>query len=117
MGIKIKITALAISILVISGCSNANSQPDEEMDHSMKNDEETDHSMMDMDDDMMENEHMSHDEVVSLNDSTGENELKIPSMLERDNKEEVAYTVRAWKGKLKYLMVLKQIRMATMGRF
>ncbi|MEK5069722.1 multicopper oxidase family protein [Sporosarcina sp. FSL K6-1508] len=99
MGIKIKITALAISILVISGCSNANSQPDEEMDHSMMNDEEMDHSMMDMDDDMMENEHMSHDEVVSLNDSTGENELKIPSMLERDNKEEVAYTVRAQKGK------------------
>lgn len=98
MGIKIKITALAISILVISGCSNANSQPDEEMDHSMMNDEEMDHSMMDMDDDMMENEHMSHDEVVSLNDSTGENELKIPSMLERDNKEEVAYTVRAQKG-------------------
>ncbi|WP_338656999.1 multicopper oxidase domain-containing protein (plasmid) [Sporosarcina psychrophila] len=99
MGIKIKITALAISILVISGCSNANSQPDEEMDHSMMNDEEMDHSMMDMDDDVMENEHMSHDEVVSLNDSTGENELKIPSMLERDNKEEVAYTVRAQKGK------------------
>lgn len=89
MGIKIKITALAISIFVISGCSNANSQPDEEMDHSM----------MDMDDDMMENEHMSHDSVVSLNDSTGENELKIPSMLERDNKDEVAYTVRAQKGK------------------
>ncbi|WP_435530768.1 multicopper oxidase family protein [Sporosarcina newyorkensis] len=93
-----KITALAISILVISGCSNANSQPDEEMDHSMMNDEEMDHSMMDMGDDMMEG-HMSHDEVVSLNDSTGDNELQIPSILERDNKEEVAYTVRAQKGK------------------
>ncbi len=92
-----KITALAISILVISGCSNSNSQPDEEMDHSMMTDEEMDHSAMDMNDDMMEG-HMSHDEVVSLNDSTGENELKIPSMLERDDEEGV-YIVRAQKGK------------------
>lgn len=99
MGIKIKISALAISILVISGCSNTNSQPDEEMDHSTMNDEEMDHSTMDMDDDMKENEHMSHDEVVSLNDSTGENELKIPSMLEPDNEEGVVYTVRAQEGK------------------
>ncbi|MCK1998350.1 multicopper oxidase domain-containing protein [Psychrobacillus psychrodurans] len=99
MGIKIKISALAISILVISGCSNTNSQPDEEMDHSTMNDEEMDHSTMDMDDDMKENEHMSHDEVVSLNDSTGENELKIPSMLKPDNEEGVVYTVRAQEGK------------------
>lgn len=99
MGIKIKISALAISILVISGCSNTNSQPEEEMDHSTMNAEEMDHSTMDMDDDMKENEHMSHDEVVSLNDSTGENELKIPSMLERDNEEGVVYTVRAQEGK------------------
>ncbi|WP_203247689.1 multicopper oxidase family protein [Sporosarcina beigongshangi] len=97
MEIKMKITALAISILVISGCSNSNSQPDEEMDHSMMTDEEMDHSAMDMNDDMMEG-HMSHDEVVSLNDSTGENELKIPSMLERDDEEGV-YIVRAQKGK------------------
>lgn len=97
MGIKLKISALAISILVISGCSNTNSQPEEEMDHSTMNAEEMDHSMMD--DEMMENEHMSHDEVVSLNDSTGENELKIPSMLERDNEEGVVYTVRAQEGK------------------
>ncbi|MET3507561.1 multicopper oxidase family protein [Halalkalibacter oceani] len=98
MRIKMKITALAISILVISGCSNANSQPDEEIDHSMMNDEEMDHSMMDMDDNMMEG-HMSHDEVVSLNDSTGENELNIPSELERDDEEGIVYTVRAQEGK------------------
>lgn len=99
MGIKIKLAAMAISILVISGCSSNNSKPDEEMDHSTMNQdmEEMDHSSMDQD--MMENDHMSHDEVVSLNDSTGENELKIPSMLERDDGEGVAYTVRARKGK------------------
>ncbi len=58
-----------------------------------------DHSTMDQD--QTGNEHMSHDKVVSLNDSTGENELKIPSMLERDNNdgEKVVYTVRAQKGK------------------
>lgn len=97
MGIKMKMIILAMSILVISGCSNSNSQPDEEMDHSKMNDEEMGHSMMEMDEGMMEG-HMSHDEVVSLNDSTGENELKIPSMLERDDEEGIVYTVRAQKG-------------------
>ncbi|PID14816.1 copper oxidase [Sporosarcina sp. P34] len=92
MGIKIKIAAAAISLLVIGGCSNNNPQPAEEMDQDM---EEMDHSTMG---DMMEG-HMSHDEVVSLNDSTGENELKIPSMLETDNEDGVVYTVRAQKGK------------------
>ncbi|MFD1927119.1 multicopper oxidase family protein [Sporosarcina siberiensis] len=95
MGIKMKITLLAISILVISGCSNANSQPN----HPMMDNEEMDDSMRNMGGNMMGNGHMSHNEVVSLNDSTGENELKIPSMLERDNEEEVAYTVRAQIGK------------------
>ncbi|KRG13948.1 multicopper oxidase [Virgibacillus soli] len=102
MGIKFKITALIISLLVISGCSSNSSQPVDEADHSTMNKEEMeemDHSTMDQD--QTGNEHMSHDKVVSLNDSTGENELKIPSMLERDNNdgEKVVYTVRAQKGK------------------
>lgn len=94
MGIKVKITALMISLFVISGCSSNSSQPVEEMDHSTSNQD-----MEEMDHSNMENEHMSHDEVVRLNDSTGENELKIPSELERDNGEGVVYTVRAQKGK------------------
>ncbi|ARD47521.1 multicopper oxidase domain-containing protein [Sporosarcina sp. P33] len=96
MGIKIKLAAAAVSILVISGCSN-NKQADEEMDHSQMNEEmeEMDHSTMG---DMMEG-HMSHDEVMMLNDSTGANELKIPSMLVSDNDQGVEYTVRAQKGK------------------
>lgn len=98
MGLKRKITAIAVSILIISGCSSYNSNTDKEVDHSTTNQdtEEMDHSTMDQD--MMEG-HMSHDEVISLNDSTGENELKIPSMLERDEEEGVVYTVRAQKGK------------------
>ncbi len=51
-----------------------------------------------MNQDMMEG-HMSHDDIVSLNDSTGINELKVPAELERNNKEEAVYTVRAQKGK------------------
>src|SRR5690625_1533077 len=88
MGTKLKIILLLIGILVISACSNDNTQPEEEMDHST------------MDQDTMD-EHMSHDEVVSLNDSTGENELNIPPMLEPDagDDNQVEYTVRAQKGK------------------
>src|SRR5690625_1751296 len=88
---KVAVFALIISLLVISGCTNNSSQPDEEPD------EEMDHSTMNQD--MMENEHIDHDEVVSLNDSTGENELEIPSALERGDDEEAVYTVRAQKGK------------------
>lgn len=96
MGIKITLAATAVSILVIGGCSK-NIKPDNEMNHSTMNHdmEEMDHSTMG---DMMEG-HMSHDEVVMLNDSTGENELKVPTMLERDDGEGVVYTVRAQKGK------------------
>ncbi|AQS57450.1 copper oxidase [Novibacillus thermophilus] len=93
---KTKITAFMISLLVISGCSSNSSQSVEEVDHSNMN-EEMDHSTMNQDE--MENEHMSHDEVVSLNDSTGENELKIPSVLEHDDEKGSVYTVRAQKGK------------------
>src|SRR5699024_12751066 len=52
-----------------------------------------------MDDDMME-EHMDHDDEVSLNDSTGKNELKIPKEREQDEKsKEIVYTVQAQKRK------------------
>ncbi|MGN7387462.1 multicopper oxidase family protein [Sporosarcina sp. SAFN-015] len=96
MGLRIKLAATAIGILVISGCSK-NAQLGEEMDHSTMNQhmEDMDHSSMG---DMMEG-HMSHDDVVMLHDSTGENELKIPTMLERDAGEGIIYTVRAQKGK------------------
>src|SRR5699024_3843205 len=42
--------------------------------------------------------HMDHDDVVSLNDSTGENELEIPPVLESENQDDITYTVRAQKG-------------------
>lgn len=92
MGMKIKITALAISILVVSGCSNNDSHPNRDMGHSPMNEH------MDNMHHMMEG-HMSHDNVIPLNDSTGENELKIPAMLELDDEEGITYTVRATQGK------------------
>lgn len=90
MGTKFKILLLLIAILVISACSDNNAQPAEETD-------DMDHSTMDHD---TMDEHMSHDEVVSLNDSTGENELNIPPILEPDESDEdqVVYTVRAQTG-------------------
>ncbi len=85
MSRSVKIIAVVVSILVIAGCSN-NFQSAKEGEPFKMN-----HRMM--------KGHMNHDEVVSLNNSTGENELGIPSMLESDKEEEVAYTVRAQKGK------------------
>src|SRR5690606_17473654 len=94
MGIKIKIAAWLISLIIISGCSINSPQHVEEMDHSTMNKD-----MEEMDHANMENEHMSHDEVIRLNDSTGANQLVIPPEIERDNGEEVLYTIRAQKGK------------------
>lgn len=87
MGIKFKMIVLMFGVLVISACSDNNLQSTEEMNRSTS--AET-----------LNNEHIRHDEVVSLNDSTGENELNIPPMLEPDHRDDnqVEYTVRAQTG-------------------
>src|SRR5699024_2838026 len=54
-----------------------------------KDDSPTDHDM---------EGHMDHDEEVSLNNSAGENELKIPPVLDSSSEDEVTYIVRAQKG-------------------
>src|SRR5690625_297066 len=81
-----------LTIFVLSACATNDETTSEE--NSDSKEEEKDDSTMDQD---MEG-HMDHDEEVSLNNSTGENELEIPSVLESDNEDEVAYTVRAQKG-------------------
>lgn len=86
MGAKIKIGAFMISLVLIAGCSSDNSQTAKEMDHS---------TMMNQD---MGNGHMSHDNVLSLNNSTGENQLNIPTVLKRDSDEGAEYTIKAQKG-------------------
>ncbi|QTD41001.1 multicopper oxidase family protein [Sporosarcina sp. Te-1] len=87
----IMIAVSAFSIAVISGCS-AKPEAHESREHQMGNEN---HSTMNAT--MMEG-HMSHDNVVHLNDSTGEHDLKIPPLLQRDPGEEIVYTVRAQKG-------------------
>ena len=87
MGIKFKMMILMFSVLFISACSDNNLQSSEEVSRSSS--VET-----------LNNEHVRHDEVVSLNDSTGEHELNIPPMLEPDYRDDnrVEYTVRAQTG-------------------
>jgi len=100
---RITLGLLALmTALVLAACSD-DKEPTANDDGA--NTGEESHEDMDMNEegsdsmDGMEG-HMSHDEVVSLNDSTGENELKIPPVLEDENtkEEEIAYTVRAQKG-------------------
>src|SRR5690625_3603570 len=90
-----------ITALILAACSddkettpNDGANTGEESHENMDMHKEGSDSMEGMDG------HMSHDEVVSLNDSTGENELKIPPVLEDESAkdEEIAYTVRAQKG-------------------
>ncbi|MDV6378275.1 multicopper oxidase domain-containing protein [Sporosarcina sp. GW1-11] len=111
MSIQMKATAFLMSILVISGCSN-DAQPADEMNHSMMNhdSEEMDHSMMDGS--SMNNGHMSHDNVVRLNDSTGENEVNIPPLLASDTEKGRNYTIKAQKGEVE---IFDGIKTATLG--
>jgi len=70
-----------------------------------------------MDDDMMEG-HMDHDDEVSLNDSTGKNELKIPDELKRDEgSEELVYTVKAQKGETEFFDGTKTNTLGYNGTF
>ncbi len=93
---KLLVTTLLVSSVFIGGCSASNSESDENgtMDHSnmteedMSNMESMDHSNMteeDMKEMDMENGHASHTNLVALNDSTGENELALPPLVEPEN--------------------------------
>lgn len=94
---KLKNTIFIAGLLVLGGCSQKTVQEEAPIAHSTEN-EDMDHNMMDMDHDMMEG-HMSHDDIAPVNDSTGENKLNIPTLLESDDGKGTAYTVRAGKGK------------------
>jgi len=84
------ISVFSVSILIIGGCSASNSSDkNASMDHTnmteeeMSNMEGMDHSDT-SDEDMgsMENGHDSHINPLALNDSTGENELILPPLIE-----------------------------------
>lgn len=101
-------------VALLSACTNNAGEASAENSDNGKNEnggmdmEGHDESSMDesMDDHSMEEEmedesmdgHMDHDNVVSLNDSTGENELGIPPLLQSESDAETEYTIRAQKG-------------------
>lgn len=95
MRLKFKIGMAIIALFVLGGC-NSNTVQDHSNDNQTS--EKDNHAM---DGHMMEG-HMSHDEIVRLNDSTGDNELVVPPLLERENEEEIDYTVRAQHGKTEF---------------
>ncbi|MFA7746137.1 multicopper oxidase family protein [Salinicoccus roseus] len=71
----------------------------ERHDESFMGESMNDHSMEEeMDGASMDNGHMDHDNVVSLNDSTGKDELGIPPLLQSGSDEKTEYTIRAQKG-------------------
>lgn len=88
---KLLITTLLVGTVIIGGCSASSSESDknETMDHSNMTDEEManmegmDHSNM-TEEEManMDNGHASHTNPLPLNNSTGENELALPPLLE-----------------------------------
>ncbi|MFJ6208907.1 multicopper oxidase family protein [Lysinibacillus sp. NPDC092081] len=78
---KIALASIIVGLGIIGACSQEKSNDMKGMDH-----------------DKMKG-HESHGNVVRLNDSIGENELKIPAVLERDNEKGIVYTVKAQKGK------------------
>ncbi|MBB4823418.1 FtsP/CotA-like multicopper oxidase with cupredoxin domain [Sporosarcina luteola] len=89
------VAVITCSIAVIGGC-DGKQESNGTMEHTEKN---GDRSTMNAT--MMEG-HMSHDHVVHLNDSTGEHELKVPPLLQRDPGEDIVYTVRAQQGETEF---------------
>ena len=94
MNSKILITSLLLGTVIIGGCnaSNSGSNEGKTMDHSsmgqkeISNMEGMDHSNMpqrEMAD--MENSHANHTNPLSLNNSTGENEIALPTLVEPKN--------------------------------
>ncbi|MFJ7730847.1 multicopper oxidase family protein [Lysinibacillus sp. NPDC097231] len=91
MKTKFLIIPLLVSSVIIGGCSTTSSKSNENSDHSkmskeeMPNMEGMDHSNMsekDMEKMNMGNGHESHNNPLALNNSTGENELALPPILE-----------------------------------
>ena len=97
---KIWITSLLISIVILGGCSKNNSDSDKNMEHSNMNQE--DMQMEDGTESNMENSHMSHNDPLTLNDSTGENDLIIPPVLEHEDDEGIVYNIEAQEGSTEF---------------
>ena len=78
--------------------SNEEMNMNEDNEGSMEENMNGSSSEGEMNNGSMGNGHMDHDDVVSLIDSTGENELNIPRVLKSDSNKGTEYTIRAQKG-------------------
>lgn len=120
MNSKLLFTTLLVGSVIIGGCRASSSESDDHasMNHSNMTEEETanmdgmDHSNMTdegMEEMDMENGHASHTNPVSLNDSTGENELAIPPLVEPKNG---VVNITAQKGKTS---IFDEVQTETLG--
>ncbi|PIC73419.1 multicopper oxidase family protein [Sporosarcina sp. P17b] len=96
MSRKTQVVIFSLCALLISGCSSDAQSNEQSNEHMMNQTSNEQHSMMDGS--TMGNGHMSHNNVVRLKDSTGENEINIPPLLTSETTVGTEYTVKAQKG-------------------
>lgn len=97
--------------------SNEEMNMNEDNEGSMEENMNGSSSEGEMNNGSMGNGHMDHDDVVSLIDSTGENELNIPLYSKATATKKLSIQYARKKEKQKYLMAFKQKHMAIMARF
>ncbi|MEH6940940.1 multicopper oxidase family protein [Bacillus sp. JJ722] len=114
---KYLMTLALASTLIISACSSNQDDDMKGMDHSEMNQSEDsmegmDHSEMNQADGDMD--HANEQNEFPLNNSTGENELKVPPILKPDKVEgnNVYYTIETKKGKTE---IFKGYETSTLG--
>ena len=92
---RIKMTALLLSLMIIGGCSygqsHQNSTPDIQEGHHRNVEPPQERSMMGQ-------MGMGGHRMIELNHSTGTNELNIPPLLESESDQAFMYTIRAKQG-------------------
>ncbi|WP_335695508.1 hypothetical protein [Sporosarcina ureae] len=110
MSRKKQVVIFSLCALLISGCSSDVQSNEQSNEHMMNQTSNEQHSMMDGS--TMGNGHMSHDNVVRLKDSTGENEINIPPLLTSETTVGTEYTVKAQKGSVN---ILDNVTTETLG--
>lgn len=109
MNSKVLITSLLLGSIILVGCSAKTSESNGHaaMDHSTMTEEE-----------MMEGmERHGDSEPVALNDSTGENELALPILLEPENEEGIVYDITAQKGTTEFFDGVETVSYGYNGSF
>ncbi|MEG0470884.1 MAG: multicopper oxidase domain-containing protein [Solibacillus sp.] len=87
------VIVILLSAALLGGCSAGNSASHDTMDHRNMSEEEMQKIAGEM-----ENGHMSHTNPIALNNSSGENELAIPPLLNPQDSGKNIYTITAQSG-------------------